>query len=215
MAELTVEGATLEPEFNSDVYEYTINLTDPNTKELNITAVPNITGASIEIAGETDLKVGENIITILVRGENEEDITTYQIKAIVPEAGLFNSDMLKYIALGVAVLFILFIIILVIRRNRKNKQEIETYFGGYNLENDVAGKKDDLQTPLGMDLSEDEKPKSLRKNAKSNSDIPETNNFNSDNKEIDKQDIISKNFGNIENIDDDYDDRPRRRGKHF
>ena len=74
------EGVVITPEFANDVLEYTINI--PNEiNELDIIATPEDENATVEIKGNTDLKVGENSITIDVTAEDETK-QIYTIKVI-------------------------------------------------------------------------------------------------------------------------------------
>lgn len=221
LSELTIADATLEPSFDSNVYEYKIKLPNPDTKEIDITAVPSRSDASIEIVGDTNLQAGENIVTILVKSEDGEEITTYQIVVNVPEtaAGITNSDLYKYIGIGAAIVVILLIIIIVVAK-KKNKSDFETYYGGYSFNNfedkeeKQEEKKQDYTSNIGMDLSEEDIPKSLRKEKEENFEDfnINTNNETDYSTDIDKKKIIDSNFGDFGN-DDDY--RPRKKGKHF
>lgn len=190
LSELTVEGYTLSPEFSSDVYEYTLNIEDQSVTSLNVNAKSNIENAEIEIAGNNELKLGENIITILVKAEGEDgtlETTTYQIVVNITEksqiiAGIDNDDLFLYGGIALAVLIVLIIIIIVVvRRRHKNKDdEYGTYYGGF--------------TSLNDDNNE-------------NSDEFNTNkNVLSDDKE---------NFGADIKPDESDDTTTRRRGKHF
>lgn len=71
------EKFVLSPEFKMDVYNYMVELKEDIDK-LEISAVPNIEGATIEILGNENLAVGENIITVLVKMDGY-DTATYQI----------------------------------------------------------------------------------------------------------------------------------------
>ena len=55
----------LNPEFKTDIYEYTIELKEDLT-EIPLKAIANRENAKIEITGNEDLKEGENVITITV-----------------------------------------------------------------------------------------------------------------------------------------------------
>lgn len=83
----------LTPEFISNIYEYSIETLEYWVKSLNIEALANIEGATIEISGADSLKEGENIITITVKNKitvepqeegteatEQEEIKTYTIK---------------------------------------------------------------------------------------------------------------------------------------
>lgn len=89
LASLVIEGYDLTPEFSSEIYSYKIEKQIPsNIEELNVKGVANIEGATIEIVGNTELKDGENIISIVVK--HEEETVAYQVvvikeaKAVIP-----------------------------------------------------------------------------------------------------------------------------------
>ena len=92
LTSLEIENGVLTPELTSLKYDYTaeVNIKRVDTSEidntanedidkidLNITAVPNIETAQVEILGDKDIKPGENLVTIILK--NGEIITTYQI----------------------------------------------------------------------------------------------------------------------------------------
>lgn len=83
----------LTPEFISNVYEYSIETLEYWVKSLDIEALANIEGATIEISGADSLKEGENVITISVKNKitiepqeegaeptEQEETKTYTIK---------------------------------------------------------------------------------------------------------------------------------------
>lgn len=83
----------LTPEFISNIYEYSIETLEYWVKSLDIEALANIEGATIEISGADSLKEGENIITITVKNKvtveaqeegteatEQEETKTYTIK---------------------------------------------------------------------------------------------------------------------------------------
>lgn len=74
---LVITGVEISPEFNTNIYEYTATILNAATVE--ILAVPTIEEATVEIIGNNNLVLGENIITILVKSKNEEETKTYQI----------------------------------------------------------------------------------------------------------------------------------------
>ena len=82
---LTIDGAELIPVFSSDVFEYTINLTDSNIEKLNIKATSNYEQASIKIAGNGNLKVGSNQIIIEVKLEESDKTVKYILNVNKPE----------------------------------------------------------------------------------------------------------------------------------
>lgn len=82
----------LNPIFNFETYEYTIEDLEHWVETLEIDAVPNIEGAKIDIQGADNLVQGENTVTITVKvplenngelpegEEPQEEIRTYTIK---------------------------------------------------------------------------------------------------------------------------------------
>ena len=57
------------PEFRTDITEYTAEV-GSNIDTLNILAVPQIEGAIVTIEGNENLRVGENVITVLVTAKD-------------------------------------------------------------------------------------------------------------------------------------------------
>ena len=80
LSELSVENATLSPEFSPNTYNYETEITTNKFEKLNISAITNSSTAQIEIVGNDpeNFKYGDNIISIILKGSNE--VTTYQIK---------------------------------------------------------------------------------------------------------------------------------------
>ena len=201
LSELTVTGYTLTPEFNSDVYEYTLNIDDTSVTSINVDAKANTEDATIEIAGNTDLKIGENIVTILVK-DGDEEVTTYQIIVNIEEkveeqiiAGIDDNDLYLYGGIGAAALIVIIIIIaIVVKRRHKGEDDYEMYNGGFGPLNDNENIMDNSKDNEDIQ-DEDLKKKKGKKN---------------------KKDIIEENFGDNINTSDFDDDKPaRRRGKHF
>lgn len=73
------QGYTLTPEFKSDIYEYTIDLTE-ELAEFPITAIATQNDAKIEITGNEELVEGENIIIIKVTSADGKETVEYKIK---------------------------------------------------------------------------------------------------------------------------------------
>ena len=83
LASLSVEGATLSPEFNQNTTEYTVEL-EPDVTSINVSAKAADSKASISGTGEIKVTDGDNNIEIKVTAENGET-RTYTIKATVKE----------------------------------------------------------------------------------------------------------------------------------
>lgn len=78
LTNLVITGIELNPSFKTDVYEYKAEFSE-NIDTLEILATPNIEGATLEIVGNSNLKIGENLITIILKSEDGETTKTYQI----------------------------------------------------------------------------------------------------------------------------------------
>ena len=213
LTELTVEGYTLTPEFSSDVYEYTLNINNVNVKSLNINAQSNDENATVEIAGNTDLKLGENVITILVQSENNE-VATYQIivnieeEVVVEEqiiAGIDNNDLFLYGGIALAALVIIIIIIVVsVKRNHKNDDEFEMYNAGFSSFDTNKDDKDVKET-----LVNDKVDANQKQQLDTQDDVKKE-------KKKDRKSLIDENFGDsVNNTEFEEDRTKRKRGKHF
>ncbi len=64
---IDIEGMT--PEFNKETTQYYV-VTDLNTEQIKVTAIPVDEKAIVTISGNTKLKEGENIITVNVKAED-------------------------------------------------------------------------------------------------------------------------------------------------
>ena len=198
LKELLIEGLPLEPEFDSDIYEYTLTLDKNDISELNITATPSNDKSSVEIVGNTDLKEGLNVVTILVKSEDEEETTTYQITVKIPEkivASVNNNEKTyTYIGIGVAVAILIIIIIVVVMKNRK-KDDFDKFYGDYNLQTN-----DSKNSDQDKEENEEELPKSLRKSKKEKEK---------------QQEEAEENTNDAENMEEEVVTSKKNRGKHF
>jgi len=84
-----IKELTLNPIFTFDILEYTLEEVSHKIEKIDIEALANLEGATIEITGNENLQEGENIITITARiakeniteGEEEtEEVKVYTIK---------------------------------------------------------------------------------------------------------------------------------------
>lgn len=204
LKELSVEGYTLSPDFKGDVYSYTLTINDVNVKKLTINARSDNEDAAIEILGNEDFKLGENIVTILVKSEDEEEVTTYQIVVNIEEEvqevvaqiipGIDDNDLFLYGGIGLGALLLIIIIVIIVSKHRNKDNEFDTFDAGFAT---IDDKKEESKENLSNDNIDDEKTekRSRRKT---------------------KKDLIDENFGdNVDNFTLD-DDKPKRKsGKHF
>lgn len=69
LKQLTIDIEGMTPEFNKDTTEYYV-VTDLNTEQIKVTAIPVDEKATVTISGNTKLKEGENTITVSVKAED-------------------------------------------------------------------------------------------------------------------------------------------------
>ena len=153
----------MTPEFQTNVYEYTVKYIGENTS-LPIEVEPTDETYQIEIVGNENLQEGENLITILVSTSGGENVATYQItvnKSLVDEEALAREQAEKeqrqrmIIGIVVAVVLIIAIVVFIIIRRRRNRAFAEEYSGVpfYGMNNDEKNYDDDFE----------EQPKALKK----------------------------------------------------
>ena len=140
---LTVQGLTLSPKFDTETYEYTIQL-DEDLSLLQIGTRPTLDEATVEIVGNENLQDGENIITILVKNEKTEESATYQItvnKNIIVEevveqmswlkpATWGKEEIIKIAIILVLITLIIIAIILKINISKENDKNNKVDFPG-------------------------------------------------------------------------------------
>ena len=220
LTELSIDGYTLTPEFSTDVYEYTLEINDLTVTNLNVNAIADQENAIVEIVGNTDLKPGENIITILVKSEEGEEVATYQIVVNIVEkpeeqliSGINNNDLFLYGGIALGVIIILIIIVAVVRHKRKANRNIdeEQYYSGFSsLNKDSDNKETDSKNKFGdtQDL----------KDIVNNKNMPEDTQESEETDPVKKhrRSVIEENFGaDINNEEDNDDKNGRKKGKHF
>ena len=160
LTELKIEGVELKPQFQTDVYEYKVELKE-DLESLNITTLATKNNSNVEITGNENLQEGENVITIIVKGENEEETATYQIivnKILIKQEDTSNQDnqekIKKAIILSVAGGVILIIVISIIIMKIKNSKKIN---GGYIPYENLGDDYDDTEEQeIEEDDNEDE-----------------------------------------------------------
>ena len=209
LSELSIENYTLTPEFSSDVYEYTLNIGDPSITSLNVNAKSDEENVNIEIVGNNELKLGDNVITILVTSEEDNLTTTYQIVVNIDEAyaqdnqiiaGIDDNDLFMYIGIGVLVLIVLIIVIVVIIRKHKYSEEEDDDFAPLNTYD------------LDFSSKNDEPIKIEKKDGESKDVIIDSNEKENKNDRKEKKEELSS----ITNSNSyDTNETTRKKGKHF
>ena len=133
LTKLQIKGYELTPKFSADVYEYKLNVSS-DVKDLEVITEGANHNVSIDVAGDKDLKDGENIITIIVENSETKQTSTYQV--IVNKASASNEEVnqtikeavkkankIRKIIIGLILFIIVCIIIFIIARKRYNKNE--------------------------------------------------------------------------------------------
>lgn len=134
---LNIAGITLKPEFSTDIYDYEAVL-EEDKDTLEIEAETTSEEYRVVIAGNEDLKDGENVITLIVYDAQNAVLATYQITVIknTVDQNEINSifgqikkeEMIKRIAIiSVAALIVILLIIYIIMKAKmkktKNKED--------------------------------------------------------------------------------------------
>ena len=161
LTELKIEGLELKPQFQTDIYEYNVELKE-DLEKLNIKTLATKANSEIEITGNENLQEGENIITIIVKGENEAETVAYQIivnKKLEKQEVTSNIEqeqqekMKKIIILSAAVgvIFIIVIAVIIVKVKKSNDGYIpyENLIDDYEEDNEVE------EQPI-EDVEEDE-----------------------------------------------------------
>lgn len=139
---ITMEGdyeIYLEPEFKTDVYEYTIHLKE-DLESLPLKVIPNREKAEVTISGNEGLEEGENIITIEVQEEETEKTVIYTIlvnktlSSQTEEKKEEENVILKFLkdnwvllAIGVAIVLLVIVTIVSSVMRKRNKEDQEFF----------------------------------------------------------------------------------------
>ena len=83
LIELSIDGATITPDFDKETLEYSVEL-DSSVEKINIKAKTENSKASVVGAGEVEVNEGNNEIKLTVRAENGNE-RVYIINALVKE----------------------------------------------------------------------------------------------------------------------------------
>lgn len=152
---LDIDDITLSPKFDTEVYEYTAEL-NKDLSSLEISTIPTDDDTTVEIAGNKDLKDGENIITIIVQSKKTKKTVTYQITVNknvlatennneeVKEANWMNpstwgkEEIIKMIIIAVLLILIIVAIILKVKISKEKKEDEIDLPGADELDRAIA-----------------------------------------------------------------------------
>lgn len=127
LSALTIERVNFEGAFSPDTYTYELPL-NTFVDSLEITATPNQADATVEIIGNSNFQIGENVVTILVTSADGTETATYQIKVNIAEGATVEEEkgelgMPVYIGIGVGIAVIIIAIYIIIKRKRAKKND--------------------------------------------------------------------------------------------
>ena len=180
---VTIEP-NISPEFSPNIYEYTTTV-QFDVNSLKIEAKPTIENTSIEILGNENFQIGENIVTILLKNNDTGEQQTYQIIVNKTSDAIILENNIKYIKWGIiiaiVVIIVVAIIIAVVNHMRKIRAR-ESEFGSNNIFDDEY----DIPNNV-LDVSKKE----------DNSELGTYDNYNNNNDDYDD------------------DNRNRKKGKRF
>lgn len=193
LSTLMIKNFKMNPKFDVDTYEYTIELTE-DLSSLEIEAKTSNKNTTVEIIGNENLQLGENVITILVSNAQTNEVTTYQIivNKNVQQNDIVEVNWLKpstwgkreKIIVGAVVVLIMIIVIAIVVKVRLAR-----------LEED-----DDLDLPGG-----DELDRALAEHQELAEDV--------DMEDTEKQEDETKS--DAEKAQEYFETYSKRRGKHF
>ena len=186
LSSLKINGYTLSPKFSSNVYEYKINVLDPNITKLDVSAIANFENAKVEVTGNTNLVKGENTITITVTSEDGKEKVIYQIlvnKDSDVTATTNKKDMIIYGGIVVGVILIFVIIIIVVKSRKKKKQptnndNVDDYSDlyGYSSKN-VTSVRNENQNNNQNDMQSNNQYKEINQLQENTNDESEINTY--------------------------------------
>lgn len=78
LASLAIDSFELTPAFDPGIFEYNL-VVSKNTTDVAVNAVPFNLNSSVEVVGEADLQMGDNVVTITVKAEDGEAILVYTV----------------------------------------------------------------------------------------------------------------------------------------
>ena len=221
LAKLNIQGAKLNPEFQTNVYEYIAKYIGERTS-LPIEVEATDENYQVEIVGNEELKEGDNLITILVSNSNGENVATYQVtvqKSLVDEEALAAQEEAErernqrmVIGIVIAVIVIVAIVAFIIIRRRRNSDFAEEYSGvpfyGMNKKNN----SDDYDDYDDYDENEEEieeTPKAFKKRSSFIDEAKYSSNHYDDYEE-EKDESEEENEELMSSLEDSSSERARR-----
>lgn len=178
LTKLDISGYTITPSFSPNIYEYNLNVPE-DVSNLDIKAESSNSNVQVEVAGNKDLKEGENVVTVICYNKETEKTSTYQIivnkqTTEKPHAEAINEAKKKrslIIKVGIAIIIVLIILcIIVFKKGNEEEDEIEAFTPKENKKKEKEQTKsveEDQSNEMFRELSEE------RKKRKDNIDLAE------------------------------------------
>ena len=169
ISDIKVNGYSIYPKFDPDVHEYNVNIPE-NVKNVTVDIDNNDKNLETEVAVDSNLKIGTNLINIIVNNKKTGSTENYQIRASIGEEKVdvtkFNTEVkqaqagLKHksnITKGTIILIIFMSIVFIVSRHKikenmaweeegdeyEDSEEIENPYSLYNNIEENEEKYDD------------------------------------------------------------------------
>lgn len=206
LSALSIKGLTIKPSFKVGTYEYTVELTEDLTS-LEIQAKANEENATVEITGNENLQQGENVITVLAKSKKTDEVVTYQIivnknvvEQVVQKSWLKPStwgqeEKIKIAIIVALIILIICAIVLRINISKENKNINKLGLPGAEELDKAIAEHQELSE--GPSYTENTEVEDVSKNESKQNYI---------------EDIAKNKFGEME---DETDDKAKRKGRHF
>ena len=237
LSSLDIDDVNLNPGFDTEIYQYTIDLKQDLSK-LEIETIPTADDTTVEIFGNENLHEGENLITILVKNKKTGQTATYQItvnKTLSADEGNESEqveefswlkpstwgkeEIIKAIIIAVLAVLIIIAIILKVKLVKEKKAENSIDFPGADELDKAIAEHQELSDWDGMDDIDNMDESDSFEDA----NYWQQNNENADlDNELDHTDTnyleeIARSRKYDMDYQDDFNDKPKKkgRGKHF
>lgn len=132
LKKLEIVGYSITPTFNENVYEYKLEIPQ-DVSSLEVKTEAGNENVQIDVAGNKDLKDGENVVTVVVTNKETKKTSTYQIivnkkAAQNPHADAINEAMNKrnlIIKIGIGIIIVLVILCIIVFK--KGNDEVDEF----------------------------------------------------------------------------------------
>ncbi len=232
---LSIAGITLKPEFDTDIYDYEAVL-EEDKDTLEIETETTSEDYRVVVAGNEELKDGENVITLIVYDAQNTVVATYQITVIKNTVNqneinsifgqIKKEEMIKRIAIIslVALIVILLVIYIIMKtkmkktknkedkKESKNKEDIdEEFFRNIRKEKEEIEPIEEIKNSI---LIEDEIETKSRRSKRESIEEDEEPEARSRTRRTTKKEKDFENDIRIEELED-VNQTEKKKGKHF